>query len=195
MRLPSLIRGDRFAHRAFIRLTRLLGADADDVVKVIFHRPAFFGGPFIAFAREAMRGPSAWSAGERELFGSVVSSANECAFCVGTHEVITENLLGAGALRNWEDGGHGPRATATCRFLQKLTREPDAIDRADVRLVLDAGVEPCALLEAVYVAVLFNLINRIANALDFGYRSDSVRIRGAAMLHRMGYTVPGFLMR
>lgn len=32
-----------------------------------------------------MRGPSAWSVGDRELMAAYVSMVNESAFCVGAH--------------------------------------------------------------------------------------------------------------
>jgi hypothetical protein len=51
-----------------------------DVVSVLGHRPAFFGGPFGVALQEAMRGPSDWTAGERELFAAFVSAQNQCLF-------------------------------------------------------------------------------------------------------------------
>ena len=37
------------------------------------------------FTHEAMRGPSEWSIGDRELMAAYVSKLNDCAFCVGAH--------------------------------------------------------------------------------------------------------------
>jgi hypothetical protein len=48
------------------------------------------------------------------------------------------------------------------------------------------------LAEAVYVAFVFNTINRIADALGFTHRSDRDRRRGAAILRLNGYRVPKF---
>jgi len=39
-----------------------------------------FGRPFSAALDAAMRGPSEWSPGERELFAGFVSSLNQCPF-------------------------------------------------------------------------------------------------------------------
>jgi uncharacterized peroxidase-related enzyme len=195
MRLPSIVRGDRRAHRVVIAVSRFFGAEIDDVAKVAMHRPAFFGAPFIALVREALRGPSTWTSGEREVFAAVVSRANECAYCVGTHAEIAQQLLGVDAIRSWEDGSYGPRVTAACRFIEKATREPENLGPEDARAAFSAGVSRVALAEAMQVAFVFNVINRIANALDFSYPSDKVRVRGASMLRRMGYRLPAFLMR
>ena len=50
------------------------------VLKTINYRPELFGRPFSAALDVAMRGPSDWSAAERELFAAFVSSLNQCPF-------------------------------------------------------------------------------------------------------------------
>ena len=50
------------------------------VLKTLNYRPALCGRPFSAALDRAMRGPSDWSAGERELFAAFVSSLNQCPF-------------------------------------------------------------------------------------------------------------------
>ena len=51
-----------------------------DVLKTLHYRPDVFGRPFSAALDRAMRGPSEWTAGERELFAAFVSSRNQCLF-------------------------------------------------------------------------------------------------------------------
>ena len=63
-----------------------------DAAKLVFYRPDFYGGPMKEFTHEAMRGPSAWSVGDRELMAAFVSQTNECAFCIGAH---TATAVGA----------------------------------------------------------------------------------------------------
>jgi hypothetical protein len=50
------------------------------VLKTINYRPELFGRPYSAGLDAAMRGPSDWSAAERELFAGFVSSLNQCPF-------------------------------------------------------------------------------------------------------------------
>jgi hypothetical protein len=50
------------------------------VVKTLLYRPELFGRPFSEALDRAMRGPSEWSAGERELFAAFTSLLNECHF-------------------------------------------------------------------------------------------------------------------
>jgi hypothetical protein len=53
---------------------------ASGVLKTLYYRPELFGRPFSAALDVVMRGPSDWSAGERELFAGFVSSLNQCPF-------------------------------------------------------------------------------------------------------------------
>ena len=50
------------------------------VIKTLLYRPEIFGRPFSKTLDTAMRGPSDWSAAERELFAAYVSSLNQCPF-------------------------------------------------------------------------------------------------------------------
>jgi hypothetical protein len=56
------------------------GAEPLGVVKTIYYRPELFGRPFSDALDTAMRGPSEWSAGERELFAAFTSLINQCPF-------------------------------------------------------------------------------------------------------------------
>jgi len=55
-------------------------AEAPGVVKTLLYRPEVFGRPFSDAADRAMRGPSEWSPGERELFAAFTSLLNQCPF-------------------------------------------------------------------------------------------------------------------
>jgi uncharacterized peroxidase-related enzyme len=195
MRLASYEQGSGFRQRAFLGFTRAVGADLDDVGKSALRRPAFFGRPFLGFAQSLLRGRSAWSVGERELFAAVVSRANSCQFCVGTHGQIAAQELGSDVLERLEAGTLTPRAAATAAFLEALTREPEQLSPADADRVRGTGVSDDELAEAIYIAFMFNTINRVADALGFEHRTETSRKRGATILRRGGYRIPRFLMR
>ena len=50
------------------------------VVKTLHYRPELFGRPYSNVLDVAMRAPSDWGAGERELFAGFVSALNQCPF-------------------------------------------------------------------------------------------------------------------
>lgn len=81
MRLARVERGDSIGSRLLFGLIRLLsGSRAPDVVRTIRYRRAFFGAAHTEHTQAVLRGPSAWSVGERELFAAFVSRLNQCLF-------------------------------------------------------------------------------------------------------------------
>lgn len=81
MRLDALDHGHKLPEKAFLGVIRLTSRQsAPDVVKLLLYRRDFFGDPINEAFEAAMRGPSDWSVGDRELMASFVSKANECEF-------------------------------------------------------------------------------------------------------------------
>ncbi len=81
MRLACVERGHEAREARALDLVReQRGAEPPDVLKTLHYRPELFGRPFSETLDLAMRGPSDWSAGERELFAAFVSSLNQCPF-------------------------------------------------------------------------------------------------------------------
>ncbi len=50
------------------------------VVRTLLYRSEIFGRPYSDALDAAMRGPSDWSPGERELFAAFTSLLNQCPF-------------------------------------------------------------------------------------------------------------------
>ena len=49
--------------------------------------------------------------------------------------------------------------------------------------------------DALYVAFVFNLVNRLANVFGSSWDTEEERSLLCWALHRSGYRVPGFLLR
>jgi hypothetical protein len=81
VRLKVVERGESLGDRLFYTLIRLVsGFRVPDVVRTLRYHKAFFGRPHSAHTQAAMRGPSSWTIGERELFAAFVSRLNQCHF-------------------------------------------------------------------------------------------------------------------
>ena len=81
MRLDALDRGHSLSTKAVFALIRVVSRHpVPDVVKTLKYRPEFFGERMGDVFQEVMRGPSAWSIGDRELMAAFVSKTNECEF-------------------------------------------------------------------------------------------------------------------
>ena len=80
MRLQKVHRGHGLRERAILAVMRLMMGHAPGVVRTLFYRKEFFGQPFSELTQQVMRGPSAWSVGQREIFAAFVSRLNQCVF-------------------------------------------------------------------------------------------------------------------
>jgi hypothetical protein len=80
MRLEKVHKGHRLGDKAMLGLMRVVMGHAPGVVRTLRYRKKYFGRPFSELTQQVMRGPSAWSVGERELFAAFVSRLNQCVF-------------------------------------------------------------------------------------------------------------------
>ena len=81
MRLAILDNGHGFGTKAVFALIRAVSRQPVlDVIKLVKYRTDFYGRPMQRVTHEAMRGPSPWSIGDRELMAACVSKMNECEF-------------------------------------------------------------------------------------------------------------------
>ena len=195
MRPALLEHGHRLRAKMFIRLVWLLsGQRMDAVAQMALYRPQFFGDPVLTLCAEVLRGPSYWSAAEREYFAVFTSRLNECPFCVRIHTETTR-VESVGAIDANDSTSIRSEAAAMLPLLEKVTLTPDQVASADVDAVRAAGIPDEALVAALHVNVIFNIMNRLANAFDFSWDSaQHVRI-GAQVIHRVSYRSPRFLMR
>lgn len=190
MRLAVLDRGHRPRTKAVLALIRLVSRrPVVDAVKLALYRPDFFGGGHLT--HEAMRGPSAWSIGDRELMAAFVSKVNECRFCVAAHSATSSLWYGdrakvAATLANLETAPIDEPLRAALRMVGKLTRE-HSIDPDDIRAVLAEGVSRQQIEDALAVCLAFNITDRLADAFDFTVASPAAMNAGARHLLTRGY--------
>ena len=85
---------------------------------------------------------------------------------------------------------------ATLGLLEKLTLAPGEVASEDLDELRAEGLSDRAILDAAYVCVGFNIITRIANALDFKTPAEEVFSRASRYLMVFGYNVlSGFWAR
>ena len=80
MRIAKVHSGHRLRDRMMLGVMRLMMGHAPGVVRTLMYRKEFFGRPWTDLTQQVMRGPSAWSVGERETFAAFVSRLNQCVF-------------------------------------------------------------------------------------------------------------------
>jgi uncharacterized peroxidase-related enzyme len=192
MRLREIDRGDGFVNRLLIGFISMVsGMRLPDAARVAFYHKEFFGVPMGAWTQAAMRGPSPWSVGERELMAAMVAKWNSCAFCVGAHGAIAAKEMQRppvdAALADFRTASISEALKATLAFLEIMTLRPVSLTAEDAKTVLRAGVSAEALTDAVAVGALFNIVTRYADALNFAMPTSDEFDRAASMLLKRGY--------
>ncbi len=192
MRLENLNSGYTFGTKVLFAFIQLASRQpVPDAAKLVFYRPDFYGDRMKQVTHEAMRGPSAWSVGDRELMAAFVSKTNKCEFCIGAHTATAagayhDEARVAAVLSNLETAPIEGPLRATLRMLQKLTRD-HSVEAADMRGVLDAGVSREQIEDVLAVCFAFNTTNRLADAFGFFVPGPRGFESGAKYLLSRGY--------
>ena len=192
MRLREIDRGDGFVNSLLIGfISTVSRMRLPDAARVAFYHKEFFGVPMGVWTQAAMRGPSPWSVGERELMAAMVAKWNSCAFCVNAHGAIAakemQRPLVDAALADFQTASISEALKATLTFLEIMTLRPVVLTADDARVVFRAGVSAQALKDAIAIGALFNIVTRYADALDFTMPTPDEFDRAASMLLKRGY--------
>jgi uncharacterized peroxidase-related enzyme len=192
MRLDILNRGYGPRTKLLFAVIRLVsGHPVPDAAKLVYYRPDFYGARAKEFTHEAMRGPSAWSVGDRELMAAYVSKENGSTFCIAAHTATASQAYHdtprvVAVLADLDSAPVAEPLRATLRMLGKLT-VTGALSAADMGEVLAAGVSPQQVKDALAVCAAFNTTNRLADAFGFEILSSEDFQAGAKFLLKRGY--------
>lgn len=134
-----------------------------------WHSTKFDG--FTALYNDLMLGDSGLSKLEREMIAVVVSSANNCYYCLTAHGAAVRQLsgnpiLGEQMVMNYRTAELDPKIRAALDFAYKLTKEPAVIDEPDRQALRDAGWLDREIWDISAVAAFFNMSNRMSAATD-----------------------------
>ena len=192
MRLRILDSGHSFGKKALFAFIRTVSRQPVlDVVKLVSYRSDLYGKPMSKVTQEAMRGPSAWSVGDRELMAAFVAKTNECEFCTKAHSAVARRAYGdsksvSEALSDLDAANLSKPLRATLLMLGKLTRE-HTVNADDMRAVLAAGASRQQIEDALAVCFSFNVIGCLADAFGFSVPSPEAFEAGAKYLLARGY--------
>jgi uncharacterized peroxidase-related enzyme len=192
MRLAILDGGHGFGTKVLFAMIRVFsGHPVLDVIKLVKYRADFYGDPMSGVTQEAMRGPSKWSVGDREMMAALVAKTNGCEWCTQAHSAVARGAYGdeakvSAVLSNLDTAPIEEPLRATLRMLRKLTRE-HAVNVDDMRAVLAAGVSRDQIEDSLAVCFAFNTVGRLADAFGFFQPGPKAFEAGAKYLLARGY--------
>lgn len=125
----------------------------------------------LLFARSGL------SRAEREAIAVVTSATNNCAYCVTHHaEALSRYEQDQQAVNELIQGlkfeERTDRTSVMLRYAEKLTREPDRMQEADIERLREAGFSDRDILDINLVTSYFNFVNRIALGLGVRFSDE-----------------------
>jgi AhpD family alkylhydroperoxidase len=129
MRLTILDRAHGFGTKVLFMVIRAISRQPVlDIIKLVRYRADFYGQPMQRLTQAAMREPSTWSVGDRELMAALVAKTNHCDWCTKAHTAVAEAAYRdrakvSAVLSDLDTAPINEPLRATLRLLRKLTRE------------------------------------------------------------------------
>lgn len=108
------------------------------------------------------------------------------------HGAVASTALGEpdlvkAVIADWRTAPVDGRLRAVFPFLEKLTLDPQSVTPADVAPLRAAGLEDGAIEDAIHVCALFNMFDRVADALGFGIPEAAGVPRIVRTMLKVGY--------
>ena len=90
-------------------------------------------------------------------------------------------------LSDWRTAPISETLRSALGLIEKLTLTPDRVDTSDMDALRAQGLSDAAIEDAIHVTALFNMIDRIADALGFDIPSAKGFSNMAEVLLKRGY--------
>ena len=90
-------------------------------------------------------------------------------------------------LDDWRSAPVEPRLRAALAFVEKLTLDPASVGPADVMPMRAAGISDPAIEDTIHACTLFNVYDRLADALEFDIPDEHGFAMSATVLLKRGY--------
>jgi uncharacterized peroxidase-related enzyme len=149
--------------------------------------------PLYGLNEAIMRGPSSFTAGERELIAAYVSALNGCNYCRTEHASVAEafgmreGLVGE-LVENFDAADVADGLRAALAYAGKMTTDPEGLGEDDVAAFMAAGHDEKALYDVVMVTAVFLMSNSIIHGFGIPEQGPERLAMATKRLHDMGYS-------
>jgi uncharacterized peroxidase-related enzyme len=156
--------------RAIFEETRAKIGFVPNVFRTYARRPDHFRA-FMQYHDLLMRGASGLSRAEREAIVVVVSSENQCQYCVTAHSAAyrvlgKDNVLADQIAINWATADAPPRLMTMLAFASRVNETGFAASDEEIAELHESGFSDDDIWDIAAIAGFFGFSNRMAGALD-----------------------------
>ena len=130
--------------------------------------------------KDIMFGQSPLKRYQREMMAIVVSSANQCEYCLRHHSEALfhfwkdENKVNA-LIRQPDLADLNDEDTALCQFARDMTVSPELFTQQKIDILKTKGLSDRSVLDAVLVVAYFNFVNRIVLGLGLAVETEEIK--------------------
>jgi hypothetical protein len=78
-------------------------------------------------------------------------------------------------------------------LIEKLTLQPEDLSAEDIQRAREMGLSDIAIEHVLYIATLWNIFGRLADAFGFHVYTEEQFRRGAPIVLKFGYRYPALL--
>ncbi|HKK45291.1 MAG TPA: peroxidase-related enzyme [Balneolaceae bacterium] len=150
--------------------------------------------PLTELAQVLLRGDSTMSAGERELIAALVSSRNECQFCMRSHGATASHLLNGNkelvkqVQQDFRSAPVSNKMKTLLNIAANVQVSGSAVSEEDIEAARDEGATDREIHDTVLIAAAFCLYNRYVDGLGtFAPDDESVYDEHGRELANDGY--------
>ena len=122
-----------------------------------------------AHYRALMSDPAPLTGAQAEMIAVVVSATNGCGYCVAHHGPrlarLQDDAFARAVALDYREANLAARDRVLLDAAVALTCEPSERTRADIERLREYGFGDDAILKAIEVAALYNLVNRVVSSL------------------------------
>ena len=117
---------------------------------------------------------------ERELIAVVVSTLNQCSYCVKHHAAAlnhywkNQEKIGK-VIQNYESVDLSEKTIHMLQYVEKLTKTPQLITEEDIKSLKRSGLSDEHILNINLITSYFNFVNRIALGLGVTFTKYEVK--------------------
>ena len=146
----------------------------------------------LRLTEDILRGESAFSPAQRELFFAYGSAVNACNFCADSHVAVAaafglDEALLSQLLVDIDAAEVDEPIKPILKYIKKLTETPSRMTEADAQAIYTAGWDEQAFFDVVSICGLHNLFNRVVDGCGIEVSQAEAKATAAKLIPALGY--------